>query len=134
MAEIAHNPLDRLLNAVEIGEGWIDADRAVHEDATHPRVAAGVDDLRLADRGKHPFGGAGVSHWLTSATPQIVFKRHLSLFVTIIELRKKTEQIILRNHPPPRVLLPRKFKVFTGLDKNFTRTLLINTHCYLKFI
>src|SRR5713101_3024850 len=100
--EIPYDPLDRLLHAVEIGEGWINADRTVHEDATHPRVAAGVDDLRLADGGKHPFGSAGVSHRLTSAAFQIGLKRHFSLFMTIVQLRKETEQIILRNHPPPR--------------------------------
>src|SRR6185437_308169 len=120
MAEISHDPLDRLLHAVEIGEGRIDADRAIHENATHPRVAAGVDDLRLADCSKHPFGSAGVSHRLAGATLQVILKRHLSLFLAVVQLREETEQIILRNHPPPRPWRPRKFPIFAGLDRNFT--------------
>src|SRR6185437_6604376 len=126
VAEISDDPLDRLLHTVEIGERGIDADRALHENATHARVAAGVDDLRLADGGEHPFGSAGVSHRLAGATLQVILKSHLSLFLAVVQLREETEQIILRNHPPPRPWRPRKFPIFAGLDRNFTISVLIN--------
>ena len=58
VAEISDDALDRLFHAVEIGEGWIDPDGAIHEDAAEPLVVARIDDLRLADRRKHALGGA----------------------------------------------------------------------------
>jgi hypothetical protein len=50
VAEEADDPLDRLFHAVEILESRIDLHRPVHEDPAEPRVLAGIDHDRLADR------------------------------------------------------------------------------------
>jgi hypothetical protein len=49
MAEVAHHLFDGVFHAVELGEGRIDLDHLVGEQARQPRVVAGVHRLRLAD-------------------------------------------------------------------------------------
>src|SRR5262249_41858297 len=60
MPEEADDSLDRLLHTVEVGELWINLDRAVHEDAAEPRLLARIDHHRLADRSKHSLRRAGI--------------------------------------------------------------------------
>ena len=77
VAEEADDPLDRLLHAVEAGEGRIGADRPVHEDPAEARILGRVDDLRLADRGQQALGRVGVAHRVAAASFEIFRKRHL---------------------------------------------------------
>ena len=95
MAEVADDPLDRLLHAVEIGEVWIDPDGPVHEDAAKTRIVARIDDFGLADRGQHPFGRARIGHRLARAAFEIVLDGHLRLFLAVVQLRKETEYAVL---------------------------------------
>ena len=80
VAEEADDPLDRLFHAVELGEGRIEPDRAVHEDAAEAGVLGRVDHLGLADRGQQSLGGVGVSHRVVSTRLQIFRHRHVGLF------------------------------------------------------
>ncbi len=91
MAEIADDALDRLFHAVKIGEGRIDPDRPVHEDAAEARIVAGVDHFRLADRGEHALGRAGISQRLARTAFEIVLERHLGLFLAVVQLGKETK-------------------------------------------
>jgi hypothetical protein len=45
VAEVAHDLLDRVLHAVELGERGIDLDDLVGEQPGHARVVARVDHL-----------------------------------------------------------------------------------------
>ena len=58
-------------------EGWINFDRAVHEDATQSRVAGGVDELSIADGAHHAFCSAGVEGRVGSAALEVFLQRHL---------------------------------------------------------
>jgi hypothetical protein len=49
VAEEADDALDRLLEAEEVLEGWIDLQGTVHEDAAEAGVPRRIDELRLAD-------------------------------------------------------------------------------------
>ena len=60
IAEIADDPLDRVLHAVEFGESRIDLDGPVRENSAETLVRAGVDQGRLADRIHHPLRRGGV--------------------------------------------------------------------------
>ena len=42
--EVADDALDRLLEAIEVPERWIDLECAVHEDPAEARILGGVDD------------------------------------------------------------------------------------------
>ena len=75
--EEADHPLDRLLGAVEVGEGLVALDRAVEEDPAQPLVMAGVDQLGLADRRHHPFRGGGPHRRVVSTPEQVVLQQHL---------------------------------------------------------
>ena len=96
--EIADDAFDRFFHAVEIREGRVDADRPVHEDATQTRIVTGVDEFGFADRGEHAFGGAGISQRVSGAAFEIVFERHFSLFLAVIQLGEETKRIIVRCH------------------------------------
>ena len=78
MLEIGDQMLDRLLHAVELGEGRIAPDHLVLEDAAQTRIVAGVDQLRLADRHQQPLGRAGVGRGVGLAQLQILVQaQHL---------------------------------------------------------
>jgi hypothetical protein len=64
MAEVGDDLLDRVLHAVELGEGRVDLDDLVGEDAREPVVVAGVDHLRLADGLQHALGRRGIGQGL----------------------------------------------------------------------
>ena len=55
MPEVADNALDGFFQAEEIMEGWIDFDRAVHENPPEPLVVGRVDELWFADGREHAF-------------------------------------------------------------------------------
>jgi hypothetical protein len=63
VAEEADDPLDRLLHAVELGEGRVDADGPVHEDPPKPDILGGIDDHRLANGLEDTFRGTRVEAW-----------------------------------------------------------------------
>ena len=67
VAEEADDPLDRLLHAVELGEGGIAPDRPVHEDPPEARIPRGVDHLGLADRGEDALRGSRIEHRVLAA-------------------------------------------------------------------
>ncbi len=48
--EVAHDPLDRVLHAVEAFEGAIHLDRAIEEETAETRILCGIDQLGFADR------------------------------------------------------------------------------------
>ena len=101
VAEEADDPLDRLFHAVELGEGRIDPDRPVHEDAAEPRVLRGIDQLRLADRRQDALGGGGVHHRIFAAAFQIIRQRHFRLAAGFVGLRESGEEVGLRKHRVP---------------------------------
>src|SRR5689334_15842123 len=102
MAEESDDPLDRLFHAVKILEGRIDPDRPADEDPADARPLAGVDELRLADRGEHALGRARIRHRLACASLQIVLKRHLRFLLALVEPSKETGELIVRVHDRPR--------------------------------
>jgi hypothetical protein len=88
VAEVAHDLLDRVLHAVELGEGGVDLDHLVGEQARHPGVVARVDHQGLADRLEHALGGGGVGQRIALALREVVFDRQL-FFATALEARCK---------------------------------------------
>ena len=102
MPEKADNPLDRLFHPEEIGEFRIDLDRAVHEDATEPRVLARVDHRRLANRLQHALGGAGVERRVVGTFPEVIFDRQLDLAPVVVEPRIELENSVIQSHLTPR--------------------------------
>ena len=94
MAEEADDPLDRLLHAVELAEGGIHPDGAVHENAAEAGILRGVHHLRLADRGEQALGRGGVHHRVVAARFQIFGQRHLSFAVRFEAFGVTGEQII----------------------------------------
>ena len=93
MAEIADDPFDRLLHAVELGECRVPLDRAVHEDAAEPGVAARVEDLGLADRLHQAFGSACVQSRIVPASHQIGLQARLLVPLACIGRRECVEHI-----------------------------------------
>ncbi len=86
MAEEADDPLDRLLHAEEVGEGGIDLDGPVHEDAAETLIKAGIDHLRLADRLQQAIGGAGHHRRIVGAFAEISVHRHLDFALVFVNL------------------------------------------------
>ena len=61
MPEEPDDPFDGVFHAEEIvGEGRVDLDRAVHEDAAEARVLGRIDHDRIADRLQQPLGRPGI--------------------------------------------------------------------------
>src|SRR5262249_50382250 len=81
--EEADDALDRLFHAEEVGEGREGPDRPVHVDATQPRILAGVDGLRLADRRHHALRRTGIRHRIVAAELKVVAERELHLLATL---------------------------------------------------
>ena len=98
MAEEADDALDRLLHAVELGEGRIDPDRPVHEDAAEALVARGVDELRLADGRQQPLRGAGMHQGIVPATLQILAEGEFMLAASFVGARVFGEEIARGQH------------------------------------
>jgi hypothetical protein len=88
VAEVADDLLDRVLHAVELGERGIDLDDLVGEEARQPRVVAGVDHRRVADRLQHPLGGGGVGKRVALAFGEVILDRQL-FFAVALEARRK---------------------------------------------
>jgi hypothetical protein len=86
VSEIADQPLDGVLHAVEVVERRVDLDGAVHEDAAEPGVLGGVDDLGLADRRNHPLGGRRACHRVGSAELQVLHQTQFRLLAGLIGL------------------------------------------------
>ncbi|MDF2688034.1 MAG: hypothetical protein K0Q80_999 [Microvirga sp.] len=98
VAEEADDHLDRLFHAVEFGEGWIDPDGAVHEDAAKPRVLRGIDELRLADGRQDALRGACIHHGIGAAPFQVVRQGHLRLAAGFIGFQETREQVVGMKH------------------------------------
>jgi hypothetical protein len=96
--EEADDALDGLLEAVEVLEGGIDLERAVHENAPEARILGAVHELRLADGRDHALGGAGVQRSIAAAAIQILAQRHPVLLVALICLGIEVEDVVLRRH------------------------------------
>ncbi|MCY1295072.1 hypothetical protein D9M70_443940 [compost metagenome] len=78
--------LDRVLHAVEIAEGRIDADDLVEEQPGQPRIVVGIHQFWLADRGEHALGGGRVGSGILLADLQI-FLDGVFLFLASFEAR-----------------------------------------------
>ena len=97
MAVEAHDELDRFLHAIEFGEGGIDADRTVHEDAAKARIPGRVDKFGFANRGKDALGGAGIGSGIVPAKVEIGLERHLARLSLSIELNEISEDVSVRH-------------------------------------
>ena len=84
VAEVRDDLLDRLFHAVELGEGRVDLDDLVREDARQPRVVARVDGLRLADRLEHALGSGGIGQRVALAFGEVVLEGHLLLAAAFV--------------------------------------------------
>ena len=98
VAEEADDHLDRLFHAVEFGEGRIDPDRAVHEDAAEPRILRGIDELRLADGRQDALRSACIHHGIGAAPFQVFRQGHLRLAAGFIGLQETREQVVGMKH------------------------------------
>ena len=98
VTQIGNDALDRVLHAVEFGEGGISPDRAVHEDATKPRVFRGVDHHWLADRGEQALGGAGVHAGIGAAGLEKFADRHFVIAAAFIAAGITREEIRCERH------------------------------------
>ena len=76
VAEEADDALDRLLHAVELGEGRVNLDRAVEEDAAEPGVGLGVDGGRLPDGRQHALRGCRIAHRVGPAPFEVFPEGH----------------------------------------------------------
>ncbi len=103
VAEEADDPLDRLLHAEEVGEGRINLDGPVHEDAAETLIEAGVDHLRLADRLQQALGGARHHGGIVGAFAEIAVHRHLDFALVLVNLGIETEKSVVRRHIAPRI-------------------------------
>ncbi len=103
MAEEPDDPLDRVLHAEEIvGEGRVDLDGPVHENAAQARILGGVDHDRFADRLKQPLGGPGIKCRVVRTSAQIVFEAVLYLATVLVGLRVKSKDAIVESHFSPQ--------------------------------
>jgi len=98
VTEEPDDPLDRLLHAVEILEGGIDLDGAVHEDPAEARILAGVDHDRLADGLQEALGGARIKRRVVRAGPEIVLQRVFHLAPVFIQARVNSEDAFVESH------------------------------------
>ena len=96
VAEERDDPLDRLLHAVELGEGRVDPDRAVHEHAAEAGIARGVDHLRLANGIEDALGGRCVHQRIVAAGLEIFGERHLRVAARFIAASEALEQVVRR--------------------------------------
>ncbi len=101
VAEEGDDALDRLLHAVELGEGRIDPDGPVHEDAAEPGVPRGVDEFRFADGGQDALRRARIHHRIVAAAFEIFAQRHLGLAARVVGSREAGEQVVGRKHGCP---------------------------------
>ena len=91
--EVRHDLLDRVFHPVELGEGRIDLDDLVREEAREPRVVAGVDHLRIADRAQHALRGGGVGDRAALALGKVLLDRQFFLAVAFVPRGKVADHI-----------------------------------------
>ena len=84
VAEVRDDLLDRVLHAVELGEGRIDLDDLVGEQARQARVVARVDRLRLADGLEHALRRRGIRQGVALAFRQVLLEREFFLAGTFV--------------------------------------------------
>jgi hypothetical protein len=84
MAEIGHHLLDRVLHAVELGEGGVDLDDLVGEQTRQPGVVACVDGLGFTDGAKHALGGGGIRNGVAFAFGEVLLEGEF-LFARALE-------------------------------------------------
>ncbi|MNS85301.1 hypothetical protein D3C72_1191630 [compost metagenome] len=77
---------DRVLHAIEVAEGRIDADDLVEEQAGQPGVMVGIHQLRLADGGKHALCSSRVGSRILLADLQVLLDA-VFLFLASFEAR-----------------------------------------------
>ena len=98
VAEERDDALDRLLHAVEFGEGGVDPDRPVHEDAAEARILRRVHEFRLADRLEDALGGGGVHQRIVAAGLEIFGEAHLRIATRLVATGEALEQVVRRRH------------------------------------
>ena len=98
VTEEADDALDGLLEAVEVLEGRIDLERAVHEDAPEPRIPGRIDELRLSDSRDHTFCSAGIHRRIGATAFQVFLQRHPVLLLALVCLGIEVEDVFLSRH------------------------------------
>ncbi len=71
VAEVGDDVLDDLFHAVELAEGRVDLQHLVGEQARQARIAAGIEQLRLADGKQHALGNAGIGRLVVAAQLEV---------------------------------------------------------------
>ena len=112
IAEIIHDPLNRVLHAEKFREGRIDLDRAVHENPAKPGILGGIDHLGFADGGNHALSGGGVGKRIAAAEVEVLQQGHLLLSLVLVGLQGTREKLINHTHP---LLLSHNFNAFLTL-------------------
>jgi hypothetical protein len=98
VAEEPDDPLDRLFHAVEVVEGGVHLNRAVHEDAAKARVLRRIHNLGLTNGGQNSLGSRGVDQRIFLARFKVLEEGHLNFFATLIVLRVAGKQVVGRGH------------------------------------
>ena len=98
MAEEGDDSLERVLHAVELGEGRVDADGAIEENPSEPGVPRRVDELWLADGAQHSFCWPGVAAGIVAAGLKIVPEAHFGFATLVAEGRVNGENISSLKH------------------------------------
>src|SRR6185369_3103458 len=101
----------------EVAERRIGPDGAVHVDAPEPRILAGVDRLRLADRGHHALRSTGIRHGIVAAELEVIAEREFHLLATLEVGGVNLEQARLGAHG---VLLSPTRRLRAGADTTAT--------------
>ena len=102
VTEETDDALDRLFHAEEFGEGRIDANGPVHEDAAEPLIPRGVDELGLADRVENSLGGARIGLRIVAAQVEIGLERHLGRLSFPVRSCEASENVRVRHSDPYR--------------------------------
>ncbi len=105
--EIGDQMLDRLLHAIELGEGRIAPQHFVLKDAAQARIVAGVDHLGLADRHQQALRGTRIGARIRLTELQILIQaQHLlarGFIACLITFENRHSRYLTRK----RMVLPR---------------------------
>ena len=84
MAEVGDDLFDRVFHAVELGEGRVDLDDLVGEQARQARIVARVDRGRFTDGAQHAFGRRGIGQRVRFALGEVFLEREFFLACALV--------------------------------------------------
>ena len=93
MPEVRNDLFDGVFHAVEIGEGRIQLDDLVREDAAQPRIFARVDQLGLADGEQQALGRVGVGGSVLFAQMQEILEAEQFFLRLLVALQLALENL-----------------------------------------